>query len=44
MIKVTHTHTHTKVCGERDKSNETSFTQTHKHEKSAVSVVQEHIC
>ena len=30
--------------GERDKSNETSFAQTQKHEKSAIAVVQERIC
>ena len=29
--------------GERDKSNETSFSLTQKHEKSAIAVVKERI-
>ena len=31
-------------CGERDKSNGTTFARTHNHEKSAIAVFQEHMC
>ena len=44
MIKVTRKKQNKNGGGERDKSNETSFPQTQKYNKSAIYVVQERIC